>query len=67
MTDFTRSALTAIFLAVFGLFLIWKGVTGDVIRTRDGQTIFPAWVYILSGVAVLILPTAFLIVLLLID
>ena len=61
-----KSAVVALLLAGFGIFLIWKGVTGDVIKLTSGQTFIPRWIYILGGVAVLILPTAYLIVLLMI-
>ena len=50
----------ALLLAAFGCFLIWKGMTGDVVRLSSGRAVFPAWFYILGGLVVLILPAAYL-------
>ena len=51
----------AIILAVFGIFLVWKGLSGDVVRTSRGTAIFPKWMYLLGGIGMLILPVAYLI------
>ena len=40
-------------LAGFGLILIWKGVTNDVLRTRMGDAIIPRWAYLLGGIVML--------------
>jgi hypothetical protein len=49
-------------LAVLGLILIWKGVTGDVMTTRLGDTLIPRWMYIVGGVALLAFPAMFILV-----
>ena len=57
-----KSIVSAIILGALGLFLIWKGITGDITKTIDGKAFIPKWMYILGGVIVLILPVTFLIV-----
>ena len=59
-----RAIVAAIILAVFGLFLVWQGLTGNVARTIDRTAIIPRWLYVVSGIGVLILPAAYLVVLL---
>lgn len=61
-----RATIAAIMLSGFGLFLIWKGISGDVMKLSSGKTFIPRWVYIVGGIAVLILPMAYLAVQLLI-
>ena len=57
-----KGIVASIILGTFGFFLIWKGITGDIIKTIDGKAFIPKWMYILGGIIVLILPVAFLIV-----
>jgi hypothetical protein len=57
-----RATIAAIILSAFGFFLIWKGISGDVIRLSSGKAFIPRWIYILGGCIVLILPTAYLVV-----
>lgn len=59
-----KGAVGAIFIGALGVFLIWKGITGDVIRTSLSEEFIPRWVYILGGLVVLILPVTFLLVVL---
>lgn len=56
-----RITIAIILLGGFGLFLLWKGISGDVIKLSSGKAFLPRWFYILSGVAVLILPVSYLI------
>ena len=49
-------------LAVFGLILIWKGVTGDVMTTQLGDTLIPRWMYIVGGVVLLAFPVMYILV-----
>jgi|GEM_PF-2729406 len=53
----------AIILSIFGLVLIWQGLTGNVVKTIDQKAFFPRWVYILGGVGLLILPIIYFIAL----
>ncbi len=57
-----KSTVAAILVGGFGLFLIWKGIVGDVVRTSEGKAFFPKWMYLLSGIIVLILPVTYLVV-----
>jgi len=59
-----KEIVAAILLTLFGLFLIWQGLTGKVARTIDRTAIIPQWVYVISGIGVLILPVAYVVVLL---
>lgn len=43
-------------LAGMGLWLIWKGVTGDVMTDRFGQAMIPRWAYVVAGLALLLFP-----------
>lgn len=43
-------------LTLFGLGLIWKGLTGDVLRDGFGQAMLPRWAYILGGIVLLVFP-----------
>jgi len=55
-----RSPLVAVItLGVIGITLLWKGLSGDVMMTRLGDTLIPRWMYIIGGVALLAFPTAF--------
>lgn len=56
-----KATIAALMLSGFGLFLIWKGISGDIIRMSSGKAFIPRWVYILGGFFVLILPVAYLI------
>jgi hypothetical protein len=39
----------------FGGFLLWRGITGDVWRSRfTGEAIVPAWLYIAGGVLTMV-------------
>ena len=62
----TRAIVSAIFVAAFGLYLIWTGIYGNIPLGATGKTLIPKWVYILGGIVVLILPVAYLVMILLI-
>jgi hypothetical protein len=47
-------------LGLLGLWLIWKGLTGDVMRTRFGEAMIPRWMYVLGGFALLLFPLAYI-------
>jgi hypothetical protein len=49
-------------LGLFGLVLIWKGLTGDVMTTRMGDILIPRWMYVGAGVFLLIFPATFIFV-----
>jgi len=46
-----RVLLAELILGIFGLFLIWKGLTNDVMRTRLGDVLIPRWMYVAGGIA----------------
>lgn len=62
-----KATVAAIALGLFGLFLIWQGLTGNVVKTTDRKAFFPRWMYVLSGMGILILPVIYLIVVLQIN
>lgn len=49
-------------LGVFGLILIWKGITGDVMTTPLGDNIIPRWMYVIGGLVLLMFPAVFMLV-----
>ncbi|MDD5704824.1 MAG: hypothetical protein PHR35_02785 [Kiritimatiellae bacterium] len=49
-------------LAVFGVILIWKGLTNDVMRTRLGDVLIPRWMYFVGGAVFLAFPAVALLV-----
>ncbi len=57
-----KAIIAALIVGIFGLFLLWTGITGNIIKTCDGKAFLPRWMYILSGIVVLILPTAYIVV-----
>ena len=59
-----KEVVAAVALGAFGVFLIWKGVSGDVVLSSTGKSFFPRWVYVLGGLVVLVLPVAYLLALL---
>ena len=61
-----KSIIAALLLGGFGIFLIWKGITGDIIKLSSGQSFIPRWMYVLGGIVVLILPVSYLLILLLV-
>jgi hypothetical protein len=46
-------------LGVFGIILIWKGITNDVMMTPMGDAIIPRWMYVIGGMILIIFPLAF--------
>jgi hypothetical protein len=64
MIHLTKAIGAAIILGIFGIFLIWQGLSGNVVKTIDRKAFIPRWVYVLAGIGILILPVAYLIVLL---
>jgi hypothetical protein len=52
----------AILVGLFGLFLIWQGITGNVPLGIDRKPLIPKFLYIISGIIMLILPVAFFVV-----
>lgn len=64
MDNSIKATVAAIALGLFGLFLIWQGLSGNIAKTADQKPFLPRWIYVLAGVGMLILPVAYLIVLL---
>jgi hypothetical protein len=62
MYALTKGLAGAIVLGIFGLSLIWNGITGNVIKTIDGEAVIPRWMYVLGGVLVLIFPITWILV-----
>jgi hypothetical protein len=57
-----RGGAAALTLGVFGLVLIWKGITGDVMTYRMGGDIIPRWMYCVGGLAMLTFPVVWFLV-----
>ena len=55
-----RGIFTIIALIGFGVYWIWKGITGDVWETPMGTTVIPAWLYIVGGILSLALAVGFI-------
>jgi hypothetical protein len=53
-----RGSTAGITLGVLGLMLIWRGITGDVMKTKLGEPLAPRWSYIVAGGVLLIFPAA---------
>lgn len=53
-----RGGAALLALAGLGLWLIWKGVTGDVMVDGFGQPMIPRWAYIFAGLTLLLFPAA---------
>jgi hypothetical protein len=51
-----RGIAAILALAGMGLWLIWKGVTGDVMTDSFGEAMIPRWAYVVAGLFLLILP-----------
>ena len=49
-------------LGILGVYLIWKGLSGDVMQTKMGDNLFPRWLYVVAGVVLLIFPAMSLLV-----
>ncbi len=64
MDQTTKSIIAAIGVALFGLFLIWQGVTDNVYKNSEGQRVFPRWAYIIGGAFMLVLPLTFAVLML---
>jgi hypothetical protein len=51
-----RAVIVGAIAIICGILLIWRGATGDVWRSRyTGDTIIPAWMYVGTGVFVIVL------------
>jgi hypothetical protein len=60
---YTAKILVAsIALSVLGIFLIWNGITGNVVKTIDREDLIPKWMYVLGGIIVLIFPATWIII-----
>lgn len=57
-----RGGPAAVTLGIFGIILIWKGLTGDVMTTKLGDPLMPRWTYIAGGTALLFFPIAWFLV-----
>ena len=57
-----KGTVAAIILSAFGLFLIWKGISGDVPMGIGGKALIPKSMYVLSGIVVLILPITYFVI-----
>jgi hypothetical protein len=59
MTDILtlgRGMVVCVIALVFGVVLIWRGATGDVMRSKfTGDVIIPGWLYIGTGAFVILL------------
>lgn len=64
MNEYHKTIVAACILALFGLFLLWQGITGQVVKSSAGMPILPRWIYILGGIGMLILPGAYLVLML---
>jgi len=51
-----RGIAAALTLGVFGIILIWKGLTNDVMSTRLGDVLIPRWMYLVGGLVLLAFP-----------
>lgn len=49
-------------IGLFGLILIWKGITGNVMQYEMGGNIIPRWMYVFGGLVMLLFPIAFFLV-----
>ena len=58
-----RGLVALVTLGVFGLILIWKGISGDfIVSPRLGDKLIPRWLYIIVGLALLVFPVIFILV-----
>lgn len=64
MESTTQVAVAAVGVGLFGLFMLWQGISGNVIKRANGKPIFPRWFYVVGGGVVLILPLAYLVLML---
>ncbi|MBN2161350.1 MAG: hypothetical protein JXR25_01540 [Pontiellaceae bacterium] len=56
--------IAAILHSLFGLVLIWQGLSGNVVKPPDGRAVLARWVYVVFGLGTLILPLSYVAVLL---
>ena len=58
-----RGLVALVTLIVFGLILIWKGITGDVMISPSlGDKVVPRWLYIIFGLILLLFPVVYILV-----
>lgn len=64
METILAKALVACVIAFwFGGFMIWRGATGQVWRSRfTGDAVLPGWMYIAAGVGAIFLALGYLVV-----
>jgi hypothetical protein len=56
MLTLGRALIVCVIALIFGVFLIWRGATGDVMRSKfTGDVIIPGWMYIGTGAFVILL------------
>ena len=49
-------------LGMLGIYLICKGLSGNVMQTKMGDNLFPQWLYVVAGMVLLVFPTMSLLV-----
>lgn len=64
MSEYQKTIVAACLLSLFGLFLLGQGITGKIVKSSAGTPVLPRWVYILGGAGMLLLPGAYLILML---
>jgi hypothetical protein len=48
-----KTGASMIALGIMGLILIWKGITGDVMKTKPENDRITRWIYVVGGIALL--------------
>lgn len=62
MYTLSKQLGAVIFLSILGLYLIWAGITGNVIKTIDHENLIPRRMYVSGGIALLIFPAVWILV-----
>jgi putative Mn2+ efflux pump MntP len=57
-----KGLVGSILIGLFGLYLIWNGLTGNISKTIDRKSIIPRWMHVLGGVILLIFPAVWILV-----
>ena len=56
-----KTFVASIVLSIWGIWLIWSGITGYVLKTIDREDFIPKWMYVLGGIIILMFPATWLI------
>lgn len=61
MENQIQQTVFAFLVCLFSLYLLWMGLTGNVVKTVEDSPLIPRWVYMFGDFGLLIMAVAYLV------